>query len=137
MLSFSHEYLFQNPDVAFRYSHAGLCTSGVRIEIGGFESPIFLRVTIHVCGHGQHGAGMRPVVLGFRLCHPKQFTQRQGAGVDADDSGKLPDESPVSFSKASMRCSSSELSRCASAAVSAIDSSFHSFPRAFARSCRL
>ena len=60
---------FQNPNVAFRYSYAGFCTAGVWVEVRQLEGPGLLRVTIHIGGHGQQSAGMRPVVLGFRLGH--------------------------------------------------------------------
>jgi hypothetical protein len=49
---------------------------------------------VRVGGHRQEGCRMVPAVRLFRVGHPDQFAQRERAGVQADDAGKLPDESP-------------------------------------------
>ena len=75
---------------------------------------------------------MVPVVGLFGVSHPDQFPQRERAGVQADEAGKLPDESPdIDASAAVIFRSSSSLSSRFVAVSSAIPSSFLSFSRRF------
>src|SRR5690606_18970840 len=68
---------------------------GQRVELRGRERlGLLLRVAVDVGEHRQERRRVLPLVAPPRVGHPYQFPQRQRAGLDADDAGELPDESP-------------------------------------------
>jgi len=66
-----------------------------RVEIGRPEHTVLLRVAVGVGDQRHKRTGPCPLVALLRIGHRGQFTQGQGGGIDADDTGELPDEPPA------------------------------------------
>ena len=66
-----------------------------RVEVGRPERSMFLGIAVGVGDQGHERAGACPLVALPRLGHHGQLTQGQGGGIDANDTGELPDESPA------------------------------------------